>query len=280
MMIRTRSATGAIGPRRPAGALVAAVLGTLLLAGCATTGPGGEQSVILISTPQEVEIGAGVDQSIRQEFKVLNDPGIQGYVNEVGARVASHADRQDVHYSFTVLDDDAVNAFAAPGGWIYVTTGLLKAATNEAELAAVLGHEVGHVVGRHSVRRLQAAYGIGLAADLVTGNSQTLQTIIGLATSVVLLKNSRDDEFQADEFGLKYAAAAGYDPGQMLVFFQTLLQMQGGASPQGVAGWFSTHPATEDRIGRGEQLLSRYPPAGRQPEIGAERFRAATAALH
>jgi predicted Zn-dependent protease len=136
------------------------------------------------------------------------------------------------------------------------------------------------VVGRHSVRRLQAAYGIGLAADLVTGNSQTLQTIIGVATSVALLKNSRDDEFQADEFGLKYAAAAGYDPGQMLVFFQTLLEMQGGASPQGVAGWFSTHPATEDRIGRGEELLSRYLPTGRQPEIGAERFRAATAALH
>jgi predicted Zn-dependent protease len=279
-MVCARSAKSAVGPRQTVGVLTAVVLGAVLLAGCATTGPRGEQSVVLISTPQEVEIGAGVDQSIRQEFKVLNDPAIQSYVNEVGTRVASHADRRDVSYTFTVLDDDAVNAFAAPGGWIYVTSGLLKAATNEAELAAVLGHEVGHVVGRHSVRRLQAAYGIGLAADLVTGNSQTLQTIIGVATSVVLLKNSRDDEFQADEFGLKYAAAAGYDPGQMLAFFQTLLQMQGSASPQGVAGWFSTHPATEDRIARGEQLLSLYPPAGGQPEIGAERFRTATAALH
>jgi predicted Zn-dependent protease len=256
-----------------------ALLVAALVAGCATTGPRGEQSLIIISTPQEVEIGAGVDQNIRQEFGLLGDAGIQDYVERIGARVAAHADRRDVAYSFTVLDDEVVNAFAAPGGYVYVTTGLLRAARSEAELAGVLGHEVGHVVGRHSVRRLQTAYGVGLAADLVLGDSQTLQAIVGVATNVVLLKNSRDDEFEADEFGLKYAAAAGYDPGQMLSFFHTLLAMQGSPSPAGVAGWFSTHPATEDRIARGEQLLSRYLPAGAQPEIGRERFLGATASL-
>jgi predicted Zn-dependent protease len=250
-----------------------------LLTGCATTGPRGQQSVILISTAQEVEIGAGVDQNIRQEFKVLDNPRISEYVSQVGARVAIHADRQDVNYTFTVLEDDIVNAFAAPGGWIYVTTGLLKSAQSEAELAAVLGHEVGHVVGRHSVRKLQTAYGVGLAADLILGDRQTMQTIIGVATQVVLLKNSRADEFEADEFGIKYAAAAGYDPQAMLRFFQTLLQLQGGPTPGGLAGWLSTHPATEDRIARGQQIVADYVQPGQQLETGRERFLSATAAL-
>jgi predicted Zn-dependent protease len=245
------------------------------LCGCATTGPQGQQSFVLISTEQEVRIGAGVDQSIRQEFKVLADPKLDTYINQVGERVAVHADRKDVAYTFTVLNDDVVNAFAAPGGYIYITTGLLKAAHNEAEIAAVLGH----VVGRHSVRKLQTAYGVGLATDLILGDRQTLQAIIGIATQVVLLKNSRDDEFEADEFGIKYAVAAGYDPQAMLSFFQTLLQLQGSASPSGLAGWFSTHPATEDRIQRGEDLLPGYRSPGQHLEIGQARFLEATASL-
>lgn len=249
-----------------------------LLAGCATTSPQGERSFVLISTEQEVAIGAGVDQNIRQEFALLEHATINSYIDGIGQRIAAHSDRRDIGYTFTVLDDELVNAFAAPGGYIYITTGLLQAAGSEAEVAAVLGHEIGHVVGRHSVRRLQTAYGVGLAADLVLGDSQTLQTIIGLATNVVLLKNGRDAEFEADEFGVKYSAAAGYDPRQMLTFFETLLAMQASPSPGGVAGWFSTHPATEDRIIRGQSLLSHYP-AVAEPEIGRDRFLTATAPL-
>jgi predicted Zn-dependent protease len=131
-------------------------------------------------------------------------------------------------------------------------------------------------VGRHSVRRLQTAYGVGLAADLVLGDRQVLQTIIGIATNVVLLKNSREAEFEADEFGLKYSAASGYTPDAMLTFFGTLLAMQGSPSPQGVASWFTTHPATEDRIERGRSLLASYPPAA-SAETGRQRFLDATA---
>ncbi len=258
-------------------ALLTGVLGCL--AGCATTGPGGQRSLILISTEQEVQIGEGVDQNLRQEFKVLPEGELTAYIDGVGRRVAAHADRKDVTYHFAVLDDDIVNAFAAPGGFIYITTGLLKAARSEAEVAAVLGHEVGHVVGRHSVRRLQTAYGVALATDLVIGDQKTMQAIIGVATQVVLLKNSRSAEFEADEFGLKYSGAAGYDPAKMLDFFQTLLDMQGGSSPSGLEGWFSTHPATEDRITRGRELLSQYTPPGSPLEVGADRYLTATASL-
>ncbi len=248
--------------RRAAPAAATVLLGVVLLAaGCVTTGPQGEQSLILIDTAQEVEIGRGVDQNIRQEFAVLQDEAIQRYVDEVGARLARHADRQDVEYTFTVLDDSMVNAFAAPGGWVYVTTGLMRTAETDAELAGVLGHEIGHVVGRHSIRQLQAAYGAGLAADILLGDRQTMKAIIGLATQVALLKNSREHELESDEFGIKYAIAAGYDPRGIVDFFEKLMAEQGsGGSSSGVAAWFSTHPTTRERIEKARQLLQEYHP--------------------
>lgn len=249
---------------------------SLFLAGCATTGPGGERSVIIISTAQEVQIGAAVDQNIRQEYQVLNDPQLATYVTGVGQRVAAHSERQDVTYSFILLLSDEVNAFAAPGGYIYVTTGLLEAAGDEAELAGVLGHEIGHVVGRHSVRRLQTAYGAALAADLVLGDRGTLQAIAAVATQVVLMKNSRENELESDHFGIKYSYAAGYDPRAILGFFGTLLELQGGPSPGGVAPWFSTHPATEERIGKGQEILLKYD-LSRPLDRGEDRYRKALA---
>jgi len=249
------------------------------LTGCATTGPRGDQSLILISTEQEVQIGFGVDQSLRQEFAVLNDPAINAYIAEVGRRIAVQSERQDVQYTFTVLDDGIVNAFAAPGGFIYITTGLLCAAGSEAEIAAVLAHEVGHVVGRHSVRRLQTAMGVGMAAQMVLGDQGTLQKIVEIATGVVLASNSRANEFEADEFGLKYSAAAGYDASQMLTFFETLLALHGSAPAGGIAGWFSTHPPTEDRINQGRQLIPLYVPSSGQGEVGRAVFQQTTGNL-
>jgi len=259
--------------------LVVALLLACQLSGCATTGPQGQTSIILISTQEEITLGMSVDQNIRQEYPVYSaDPELVAYVQEIGARVAAYSDRQDVAYTFTVLDSEVINAFAAPGGFIYITTGLLRSARNEAEVAGVLSHETGHVVGRHSVRRIQSAYGIALAADLLLGDRDTLQKIAQVATGVVLLKNGRDDEFEADEFSLKYNYAAGYDPRQIIGFFETLLELQGGASPAGMAGWFSTHPATEDRIAACQTLLQQYDLA-RPLEVNRARFLARTQAL-
>lgn len=261
----------------PAAVLVAGLLAAL--AGCATTGPRGQQSFIIIDTGQEVEIGKGVDQNVRQEYKVLDNAALQQYVQRMGASLASHSDRQDLEYHFAVLDDPMVNAFAAPGGYIYVTTGLMRTAENEAELAGVIAHEIGHVVGRHSVRQMQAVYGASLAADLLLGDAQTTKAIIGVGTQVLMLKNSRENELESDEFGIKYTIAAGYDPRGLVTFFEKLLAEQEGGDPSGVASWLSTHPTTTQRIDEARQLLNEYAPDYPRLTVGRDPYLQATASL-
>jgi len=230
----------------------------LALSGCATTGAHGEQSLILIDTPTEVRMGVESDQGIRQEYPVLQDAVLSAYVEEIGAAVAVHSDRKDIEYSFTVLDSDIVNAFAAPGGFIYVTTGLLAMAEDEAEVACVLSHEIGHVVGRHSVRSMQQAMGIQVAAQLLLGdNAEAWGQIAGLGAGLFMTKYGRDHEFQADQFGVKYAVAAGYDPVGMTRFFEKLVALH-GSGPSGFAGWLSTHPDTNERISRATQEITMY----------------------
>jgi len=215
--------------------------------------------------------------SIREEYQVLPEGELSAYIRGIGESLATHADRQDLQYQFTVLDSEVINAFAAPGGFIYVTTGLLAYAGSEAEIAAVISHEIGHVVARHSVRRVQKAYGAALLADLLLGDRNTMKQIASAATGLVLLKNSREDEFEADEFGVKYSAAAGYDAGQMSGFLAKMLDLQGGASPGGMASWFSTHPPTQERISRCNDLESRY--QGASPQLYTNRYLQATESL-
>lgn len=251
-----------------------------LLAGCATTGPHGEQSLILIDTATEVQMGLETDKGIRQEYPVYPDPELAAYVSGVGARVAENSERTDVKYTFTVLDTDVVNAFAAPGGYVYVTTGLLRAADDEAELAGVLAHEVGHVIGRHAVRQIQQAMGVQVAAQLLLGDhdNQAWQQLSGLGAQLFMMKHSREHEFQADQFGVKYAIAAGYDPNGIVDFFETLTSLY-GSGPSGVEGWFATHPATEERIARAQQEIALYDLSGRSLERDRERYQQATAGL-
>lgn len=265
-------------PHRAAATALAMILA--VLAGCATTGPHGEQSLILIDTPTEIQMGLETDRGIRQEYPAHGDAALAAYVAEVGARVAAHSERKDVTYSFTVLESDVVNAFAAPGGYVYVTTGLLKAARDESELAGVLAHEVGHVIGRHSVRQIQQAMGLQMAAELLLGDTRSAawQQVAGLGAGLFTMKNSRDHEFQADQFGVKYLVAAGYDPEGILRFFQTLVEMH-GEGPTGAAGWFSTHPATEERIARARTEIALYDLGGSPRNRFEDRFRQATARL-
>lgn len=249
------------------------------LAGCATTGAHGEQSLILIDTATEVRMGLESDAGIRDEYPVLQDEGINAYVNEIGARVAAHSDRTDVEYRFTVLESDVINAFAAPGGFIYITTGLLAMAGDEAEVACVLSHEVGHVVGRHSVRQMQSVLGIQVVAQLVLGeDSEAWGQVAGLGAGLFTMKNSRDHEFAADEFGVKYAVQAGYDPEGMVRFFQKLVDTY-GAGAEGVAGWMSTHPNTNERIDEARDEIALYDMAGHPRNRFADRYLSRTASL-
>ena len=248
----------------------------VLIAGCATTGPDGERSFVIIDTATEVQMGAETDVGIRQEYPVTNDPALAAYIAEIGARIAAHSDRRDVRYSFTVLESEVVNAFAAPGGYIYITTGLLALADDESEVACVLAHETGHVVGRHSVRGIQNAMGISLAAELLLGEQgEAWGQLAGVGAGLFMMRNSREHEFQADQFAVKYAVAAGYDPAGTVRFFEKLMAMHGSGSG-GFAGWMSTHPPTDERIVRAQQEIDRYDMTGHPRTRNRDAFIQAT----
>jgi predicted Zn-dependent protease len=244
----------------------------LVLAGaCATTGPRGEKSLILISDQQEKEIGQGVNQNIRGEFPVHDDAELTAYVSSVGERLVAVSERPEIGYEFTVLETEVVNAMAAPGGFVYVTTGLLTEARNEAELAGVLGHEIGHVVGRHSVKQIQLALGASLALSVITPDSEAWEQVVGLGTQVALTGYGRSQENEADTFGVLYGYRAGYDPHGMLTFLEKLQNLQDRELTKFEA-FFSTHPRTGDRIDHVREELATLPSSGKELRVGEEEY--------
>ena len=244
----------------------AARLGALfVLTGCATsTARTAELGLAkaLVSSEQEKQIGAQVKAELEQKQRVtyLDDAAVVSYVRTVANRVIAvgRNDRNDVEWQVNVIDDPkTINAFATPGGYLYVYTGLLAAADDEAQLAGVMAHETGHVVARHSARSLITAYGLEAITALADGRNPGLLT--ALATSIganrLMLAHSRSDETEADELGARYASAAGYDPHALVDFFHTLEAKQGDT--QGVMAYFSDHPATSDRISHIEQFIAK-----------------------
>lgn len=194
-----------------------------------------------LSDSQEVSLGEKInEQLVNEEFQLYNNREVREYVDEVGQRLVPDSTRPDIPYVFQVVRDDSVNAFATMGGYVYVTTGLLKAADNEAELAGVIGHEIGHIAARHSVkqmRELAIAQGIATAAGLDTN------TAVAIGVELALRRpHSREAEFEADQLGLENMRQSGYAPIAMVTFMEKLLG--GGSMP----AFLSTHPATSDRI--------------------------------
>lgn len=205
----------------------------------------------------EVERGREADRQIEAEFGFYEDDALAAYVDRIGQAVAAVSERPQLPWQFRVLDSPAVNAFAIPGGFVYVTRGLLAHMNSEAELAGVLGHEVGHITGKHAeARQRRSLFGtlglLGLsilapeAADFAL-RTGIAQNVLGL----VLLKYSRDQELDADERGIGYATAAGYDPRGIGAFFETLQSIEERSDRKGLPGWLSTHPQVDDRIERG-----------------------------
>lgn len=194
-----------------------------------------------ISDRQEVEIGKQINQQlVSSEVKLYRNQEVNRYVNEIGQRLAATSDRPNLPYTFQVVDDDAVNAFATAGGFVYVNTGLLKRADNEAELASVIAHEIGHITGRHLVeqmRRTAIAQGISQAAGL--DSNAAVQIGVELA---LRRPRSRQAELEADRSGLRNLGRAGYAQSAMVSFMKKLL---GSGSPP---EFLSTHPATSERI--------------------------------
>jgi len=232
---------------------------------------------IFISDEQESKLGLQVKQELetKEKIKYVEDPAIVEYVRTVSTRILQQAnkDRQGVKWTVNVIDDPkTVNAFATPGGYLYVYTGLLLAADNEAELAGVMGHEAGHVVGRHSAQSMLLQYGQQAVIDAALGkNAGTVSQIAAsLAGNGAALKFSRDNETEADELGARYMSAVAYDPHGLSSFFQKLANQEGKVP--GILKWMSTHPASADRVSHINQYITQNRLTG--AELGADRLAA------
>jgi predicted Zn-dependent protease len=202
-----------------------------------------------ISDRQEVQIGQQINrQLVNQEIRLYRNPEITRYVSEIGQRLAQQSKRPDIPYTFQVVNNREINAFATMGGFVYVNAGLVAAADNEAQLASVIGHEIGHIAGRHSIQQMrQQAIAQGLAAAAGLDRN----TMVNLGVKVALqLPNSRKDELQADQLGLYMLKQSGYAPSAMPAFMEKLLK-RGGSVPT----FLSNHPATSDRIRALEQAI-------------------------
>ena len=269
-----------------------ALLLTLTLAAGAACTPvvnpaTGERQYTAIGPQEEVRIGQEEHPRVLAQYGgAYADRGVQNYVSGIGQRLAAVSELPELEFTFTVLDSEIVNAFALPGGYVYITRGILALAQNEAELAGVLGHEIGHVTARHAAQRVTrgqyAQVGAGLATiagALLLGETgaQLGQQLGGLGAAVWVQGYSREQELEADQLGIRYLAAAGYDPSAMATFLGSMrandrLQGQLRGSPQeagGVPSWLASHPRTEARIEQaaaaveaatpGETVLRRDP---------------------
>jgi len=232
-----------------------------------------------ITEPEEVELGRAVTAGVGARYRLLRDEALTRYVGLVGNTVAARSDRPDMRYYFAVLDADDVNAFAAPGGYIFITRGALAVMRDEAMLAGVLGHEVGHIALRHHAQTIKnekkKALGVKLVQEGVAhSKAAPFGQFIGLgADSVldgILVKGpSKAEEMESDGVGFKYAASAGYDPAGLRDFLKAV-QERGRGEPA-VAKFFSTHPGTEDRLREQETLLAKNAAAGRRNVARFER---------
>jgi predicted Zn-dependent protease len=234
------------------------ILILLLAAACAINPVTGRRELALISEQGEIEMGKETDAGIAQEYGYYGDAELTRYVASVGMAIVPHTHRPNLEYHFAVLDTPVVNAFAAPGGYVYVTRGILALMNSESELAAVLGHELGHVSARHSVRMLskQILVTVGLAVGSVLSEKfAKIAGVAGIGAQLLFLKFSRDDEREADALGVQYARSTLYNAGEMVNFFAALQRygdMAGGGS---LPGFLSTHPLTSERIQNVKALL-------------------------
>lgn len=215
-------------------------------------------SACALTVEQERRLGAEFSQEIAREKRIVRDPVVVGYLREMGNRLAAAAGPQPFPFTFNVIVDPGINAFAGPAGYVYVNTGLLMKARSSAEVAGVLSHEISHVTLRHvsqSVARQQQAGGVGSIVSTVT-NTPSLGSIAGTGISIYNLQFDRQAEAQADSTGLRLMHRAGYDPRGMVSMFE-LLQSQGG---EGRGGFLSSHPGTPQRIGAMRAEIARLPP--------------------
>ena len=237
---------------------LASALGAALSA-CSTNPATGEANFTLVSPAQERQIGADAHPQVIEQFGVYEEmPELNAYVAEISSRLHSVSEMSNETFHYTLLDSEMVNAFAIPGGYIYVTRGLMALANNEAELAGVIGHEIGHVTARHGAQRMtqQTLAGLSVLAVGVALQDQNLMQLANAGAMAWVAGYSRSQELQSDELGVRYLTQSGYDPIAMASFLEQLgrhshlerqLAFQEG-EPEPADSWFATHPRTGDRV--------------------------------
>jgi predicted Zn-dependent protease len=211
----------------------------------------GEQELMLVSESDEIRLGRNTDGQIANTYGLYGDTDLGAYIQGLGQTIGKKSHRSHLSFDFKVLDSPVVNAFAVPGGYVYLTRGILSYLNSEAELAGVIGHEIGHIAARHSAQQLSKAQLAQLGLGVGSVLSQTFRDYASLAqfgVSVLFLKFSRDHERQADDLGVEYASKAGFDAGQMAHFFITLERLHPSSDQSGLPSWLSTHPDPPDRI--------------------------------
>lgn len=256
------------------------LLGCLFLLGGCSVNPatGQRQFTALMSPAQEVRVGAQEHEKIIKQFGLYEDQALQNYVQKIGERVTQDTERPDVVYKFFILDTPIINAFALPGGYIYVSRGLMALANSEAELAAVLAHEAGHITGRHSAERFSHGVVASLGTALLSAalDSSGFSQAANLGSELYVKAYSRSQEHEADSLGIRYLSKGGYNTNAMSKFLQSMsadasLQaaLQGRSSQDLGAMYFSTHPSTQERVAKTIGEAGQYVQTGK---IGKEEY--------
>ncbi|MGE3176640.1 MAG: M48 family metalloprotease [Vicinamibacterales bacterium] len=234
------------------------------LAGCAVNPATGERQLSLVSVDEEIRLGRTSAAEVRHRIGLVDDARLQAYVERIGQQLASASERPSLLWSFQVVDDPSPNAFALPGGFIFVTRGLMGLMGSEAQLASVLGHEIGHVTARHSVTMISkqqlAQLGLGLGTAFYPELGPIGQAI-GAGLSLLFLKYGRDAEHQADELGFRYASARNYDLRAMATVFDAIQRTAALEHTSTLPSWLQTHPEPGERIAHVNEMLDALPSA-------------------
>lgn len=256
--------------------LLAASVASLVLwaLSCSMNPVTGKKEFMLLSSGDELALGKQTDTEILKSYGHYEGQALDSYISGIGKKLGALSHQPNLEYSFKVLDSPVVNAFAVPGGFVYLTRGILAYFNDEAELAGVIGHEIGHIAARHSAQQYSRAQAAQLGLGLGSMLSKTFQKYAGLAEagmSLLFLSYSRDNERQADDLGVLYSSKAGYDARHMANMFVTLERLNPGEGKDGLPAWFSTHPNPPDRIAAIQKKAQEWQAENPQSRFTASR---------
>jgi len=254
----------------------------LLLTACATNPVTGDSDFVLMSEDEEISLGQKYSAEIMEEMPAYKNPALEELVQRIGKQLATHSHRPNLAYQFTIVDSTSVNAFALPGGYIFITRGMLAYLNSEAELAAVLGHEIGHVTARHSVRQQSTATITGILGVVVAASTgiDGVDSLTDMAGTAIVRGYGREHELEADRLGAEYLAKSGYDPEAMLEVvgvlknqeaFEVAIASKEGREPNVYHGLFSTHPDNDARFREVVNAARKFK-SGATTRIGRDSF--------